>query len=689
MANLGSVFSDTLHEITAVKLDELSKRLTSFEEAKSAVLSPLDTSRELQDPVERLAALSAGVKKCFAIRINKEGKVMTGQTKHRGLEIELRNLDRFLAQARNDPSVSVKMLADWDDSLRRHLDMMSLKYQYASLYGRLVTEWLSDGKEGGGDDVEMAEGFEDVESAKKLESRMAWEEVVFKAAEVDTSALEKYLDSLFGVGSKDEEKESAAKTLTRLRTAVELFEAELATPAQFTTETLRWAIGGLLSSDLLSEEKRAVLKDFIGSPVILSEVADVLNMRIAALDSWSWGTGVSVEQRRKISGVYNILMHEDLLQAIFLQYIGVKWSVFFKRTFREFRRSRAAWKSVRSEIPAADVKRLRYYLGTGDVGSTPSIQSSRRSLYRKRFFLPQLLDDEEQLVNVAEGEEEAEYAQLNLMAASTQQAVPASGGGRTKQTARKATGGLAPRKQLASKAARRSAPSTGPMRHRRIAIAREDDDDSDSETDDDDDMDDDDDGDELKCPKTPMQLKQRLLHLLSTEIAVNTRLHGEITAFHSVFDDWNPLLPHETVRTVLKFFGVSDTWLGFFTKFLQAPLKFMDEDGLAPSSSTSNPARTRRRGTPASHALSDVFGEAVLFCLDFSINQTTSGKLLWRVHDDIWFWTPDHSVAEKAWAAVKAFSKVTGTSIDPTKSGTARISRDPVSYTHLTLPTKA
>jgi len=34
---------------------------------------------------------------------------------------------------------------------------------------------------------------------------------------------------------------------------------------------------------------------------------------------------------------------------------------------------------------------------------------------------------------------------------------------RTKQTARKSTGGKAPRKQLATKAARKSAPATGKM----------------------------------------------------------------------------------------------------------------------------------------------------------------------------------------------------------------------------------
>lgn len=45
---------------------------------------------------------------------------------------------------------------------------------------------------------------------------------------------------------------------------------------------------------------------------------------------------------------------------------------------------------------------------------------------------------------------------------------------RTKQTARKSTGGKAPRKQLATKAARKSAPSTGgvkkPHRYRYMFI---------------------------------------------------------------------------------------------------------------------------------------------------------------------------------------------------------------------------
>ena len=43
---------------------------------------------------------------------------------------------------------------------------------------------------------------------------------------------------------------------------------------------------------------------------------------------------------------------------------------------------------------------------------------------------------------------------------------------RTKQTARKSTGGKAPRKQLATKAARKSAPATGGVKkpHRRVSV---------------------------------------------------------------------------------------------------------------------------------------------------------------------------------------------------------------------------
>ncbi|KAG8666538.1 hypothetical protein FPOAC2_11653 [Fusarium poae] len=653
MASSGSVFSETLQEITNTKLQELSKRRSRFEQAKASILSSID---EEQDAVKRLVALSDGVKKSFGIKIDQENKVVLGRTKFKHLEIDLRNLDRFIGQVKIDPSVSPKMLADWEKLLVRQLDMQALQYQYAWLYGELVTEWLSGDKEKDQEaDVEMGEAFEDVGEQAKLQSKIEWESIVFEPAIVDTSAITKYLDHIFGVSAK--EKKNIASSLQRLQQSVSSHEARISTPDQFTVASLKWVIAGLQSSDLLSNEKREVLKDFETNEMILKEIADVLNMRINALESWTWNSEspVPLEMTRKISGIYNIHMHEDLLQAIFLQYIGVKWSVFFKSAFNTFRNS-GSWKSMRQNITLDERRRLGYYLGP--LVAEPSLQSQRDNVYGERYFVAQLMKYEHEILSAADGDEEAEYEQF-----STAQSLKRKP--RMKQTARKSTGGKAPRRQLGGKAYRKAAPSANFLTFnstRRFDGLDEEEEEGEEEEDDEGS-----DGEDEGDIRSPMALKQTLLHLLSSEITINTHLYGETTAFHSVFEDWNPRLPHDTVLTILKYLGVSDTWLSFFRKFLEAPLRFVDEDD--------STARKRCRGTPASHVLSDVFGETTLFCLDFSVNQSTSSNL-WRMQDNFWFWSHDHSVAVKAWETVDEFITVAGVEINPAKSGSVRISKD-------------
>jgi hypothetical protein len=69
-------------------------------------------------------------------------------------------------------------------------------------------------------------------------------------------------------------------------------------------------------------------------------------------------------------------MQEDLLQAIFLHYIGVKWSEFFKKAFTDFRAD--SWKST------ADISRIdRKYPGsvfTKHVHNLTRFRSSPRVL---------------------------------------------------------------------------------------------------------------------------------------------------------------------------------------------------------------------------------------------------------------------------------------------------------------------
>ena len=169
--------------------------------------------------------------------------------------------------------------------------------------------------------------------------------------------------------------------------------------------------------------------------------------------------------------------------------------------------------------------------------------------------------------------------------------------------------------------------------------------------------------------KAPISIKQSMLRLATTEMHINTKIHGEFTILQSDFKWFGPSLPHSTVFTVLKFFGVQDKWLSFFKKFLTSPLVFtQDGPGAEP--------QARKCGIPMSHVLSDALGEAVLFCLDFAVNQRTNGANLYRFHDDLWFWGQE-SICIDAWNAIKEFSNIMGLELNEEKTGAALTFEDP------------
>jgi hypothetical protein len=305
-----SVFSETLQSITNTKLKELSKKRSIFENQKWNILQ--ETTVE-QDQQLRLRILVNGVKQCFSIvtttkhkgaRDNRLRSILGENTTNASLELLVKNLEKFLDQARYDPSISPKTLQNWETSLTKRLNVQSLKYQYATLYGELVTEWLRAEKTTTDADTSSmtSEGFEKIQSTAKIESRREWERLVFEPYETDQMAISEYLRNLFGETGSNKQGFNA---LYALRKSVKRFETSLSAPTQFDNHVLKWTINGLLSSGLLSEEKNAVLRDFLASPIILAEVADVLNMRIATLASWSWEDEISIEQRRHVTGAFH------------------------------------------------------------------------------------------------------------------------------------------------------------------------------------------------------------------------------------------------------------------------------------------------------------------------------------------------------------------------------------------------
>ena len=488
--------------------------------------------------------------------------------------ISISNVRRFLEQSKHDSSVSSSLVHDWQQTFEQALDIPSRKYEHASLFGRLVTEWL-----GNPNDTPLSAGsresgdpFEHIGRKEMHDQRKTWESLVFDMdTKSDPAAIETYLGKLFGSTSKS--TQLSKSPLETIRDSIKSFQ-----PGRFTVDVLKACITGMLKTDLLSETRRTALGDFRNNSSILQEMADVLNLQLDALDLWSWGDGpINVEVRRSLNGKYRVYMDEEIMQALLLHFIGMSWAEYLKDVFNVFFHSGAWQQSTRKPMDGwARLRRQSYGL---PVTHDQNERNERRRRYKSDYFMSQLPSS---LWDVHDQyQEESDENNGDLMDA--------------------------------------------------------------------------------------MDVKQSLLHLISAETAINTQLHGSFTVLQSDFKWFGPSLPHSTIVTVLRFLGFSAHWLRFIETFLVATLKFV-HDG--PNAQT----QIRRCGVPIQHRLADALGEAVLFCLDFAVNQSTQSNLH-RMHDDLWFWgSLDASI--KAWETIQEFSGVMGLALNKEKTGSVHILRN-------------
>jgi len=159
----------------------------------------------------------------------------------------------------------------------------------------------------------------------------------------------------------------------------------------------------------------------------------------------------------------------------------------------------------------------------------------------------------------------------------------------------------------------------------------------------------------------PALVKQKLLHIMTTECYLNMSIHGTYAAVCSDLEWFGPSLPHTSILAVLEFLGMSKTWLGFYKAFLAAPVRFPGD--LEP--------RVRKRGTPISYALSVLCGEAVVFLMDFAVNQRANGLYLHRMHDDLWLWDSDAKKVADGWEEMNKYAGLVGLKFNQKKTGSA------------------
>jgi len=279
------MLSQTLQSITDIKLRELQKQRKSFFSRKDALLAQVDETVSEQDKIRELLR---GIVKLHPSNPEKSlGEFKDWELDEVSGDSTLSSLRRFVDQSQYDPSIPASMLARFKTQLYEMIEKSSQKLDYADRYSRLLTEWLGSDAASVAETADNASSdgkFEVIERQKERLQQLSekFESVVFSPADVDTNAIQELLAGFF-------EDEGAEKALEQLRRRISGFGKRLASdPKPSTKPVLEWCIRGLLQSDILSDQKKTTLEDFMKDKVVLAEIVDVLKMRYVDLESWSW-----------------------------------------------------------------------------------------------------------------------------------------------------------------------------------------------------------------------------------------------------------------------------------------------------------------------------------------------------------------------------------------------------------------
>ncbi|KAI4207040.1 MAG: hypothetical protein LQ346_000758 [Caloplaca aetnensis] len=562
--------NQVLRSVSISKARQAGRQRARFMEGKSALLHLLEYETQ-------------GVKRLKAI-LNTYQDLPLMQQVNNSMDTFVANVQRFITQATRDPCVR---LDEWECRLMSLLNAQSLRYEYSALYIEVMKEWMDNGDEPEvPDDVGMGAIVPEASTDSMEEHRRKWESYVFTEAKSDITAISAWLEVLFRSGRP------AMKAIDTMRKEIIKFERNMAEEKEhFTKATMNWCVEGVLRSDLLTDGKRAVLTAMNQDKDTLNDMMDDLNMRMNTLDRWAWpAEGVPVEQRRQVGSKSRIFHDEDIMDALLLRYIGVKWSVRMSKSLSSL--SRATWLSPTSLISKEQRLRRDRYLGPGKDHAT-GVNGQRLDTYLSDFLLTQLLKEEWEVDRGYDNGEEQDQQEG------------------------------------------------------------------------------------IKIRKSATELKHSLLQLLVTEVTMARHLEGEVMVLQSDFESFGPSIPHSTIAAVMGFFGVTRPWIQFFQKVLEVPVVF-NEDG------TKADIRSRRRGTSMSSPLADVFGETILFCMDYAVWHQTGGLRLYRLHDDFWLWGPGVAVRQ-GWQEMSRFATIMGLKFNTTKSGCVHVSQKSTGPTDKTL----
>ncbi|KXS22426.1 hypothetical protein M427DRAFT_40308 [Gonapodya prolifera JEL478] len=255
------------------------------------------------------------------------------------------NLTNLLSRLQcGDATVSEKDLMRWMERMQKEIAKGRQRADYTRLFGRILTEWL----DANSDDHEQANEWEledlgnpDTERDKFMEKLELLTEPVPEGS-YDLAVVD---DMFSGMESQ----------LATLRNSVASFFRNEAKSKVDSRELETSANAILGNNDLVGRQQRAVLQDIIDSDEIRNEYSGCITILLDRFSEWDWKRSDPKRMRviRSRAGKHRAFLNEDVITALLLQIVGIRWSVSFHKSLETF------WNSMSAEFtknPTSGVK---------------------------------------------------------------------------------------------------------------------------------------------------------------------------------------------------------------------------------------------------------------------------------------------------------------------------------------------
>jgi hypothetical protein len=583
--------SPVLQQTVDLKIEEFARSISNFRlryDADSPVMA------KSEDTLKRLTALLDQIKK-------HDPYLEDGD--------DLDTMTRYIEQAKDDQSISQTKLQRFEKQLLTKLDLHYHRQDVSTLHISLLKEALEARKSitsvsASVDRTALEDEFDMVEG--ELETAFErFEQNTFKPDQVDAEKLENYLSSFF-------ENDASKRGLERFRNDIEDYGKDIIEGRDEVDEdTVEWGIKNLLQNSLLSDDKRNTLQGYLESPVSIRELTSLINVK--SIRNWNWRNpekGLPVTARQNTEGKYCITIEEDIVDMLFLHSLAVGWGMMFKDLASELMGDGGVF--VRNELltPEEYAKRDYYLLSPRPKLRQPMPPRHTHCTvchgppppppFRGPSGMPPPPPPPPPPHVIYHGARSRSHSRERIISK------PKKGNYRRGSVPPPPPPGMNLNEERYRNYSREFFLSRLPKRYNSLP-----------ET-------------------TPVNETQAaLIKHLATEARLRDALHVDgndaASGLTANFKSFASSLPHKTILTMLKFIGVPQIWLDFFTRFLEAPLN------MGPVvRGTSDQVLTRTCGLPVAHGMELFLGEVVLFFFDFAAHQK-SGGYLYRLRDKCYF----------------------------------------------------